>query len=263
MTISGLSLPRPWSKKVRILMTGAAGYIGQFLYQTLNQNYQIRCLDIQSLPSVKDFRQVDICDFDSVFKAMKAVDIVIHLAGNPSPQQSWHDVYTSGIKGTFNIFEAARQRGIHKIIYASTNHVSDGWETEKTSCITPEMPVRPHSIYGVGKVCGEALARYFCEQHAMSISCLRIGSFQANPQPKNIEDRVLKTWCSPRDLSQMVKLILQKEDLGFQIFYAISGNSNRFWDISNAEELLGYQPKDNGAKLIEASASPIVTHSIP
>ena len=126
----------------RILITGAAGRIGKSLRQYLGKSYKIRCLDIKPIPDAKDVWLVDISDFKALHKAMKSVDVVIHLAGNPSLQQPWNHVYNSSIGGTYNVFEAARQSGISKIIYASSNHVSGWLEIEKEPCITPDMPVR-------------------------------------------------------------------------------------------------------------------------
>ncbi|MFM5944084.1 MAG: hypothetical protein ACKO9G_12055, partial [Dolichospermum sp.] len=57
-------------------------------------------------------------------------------------------------------------------------------------------------------------------------------------------------WCSPRDLAQIVRRSLEHENLGFQIFYTVSGNTRRYWDISNAQKLLGYEPEDNAENLL-------------
>ena len=195
------------SQMQRILITGAAGQIGKSLRQYLEKSYKIRCLDIKPIPDAKDFWLVDISDFKALQKAMKSVDVVIHLAGNPSLHQPWDDVYNSSIGGTYNVFEAARQSGIPKVIYASSNHVSGWLEVEKEPIITPDMPVRPDSLYAVGKVFGEALGRFFADKYQMSIVCLRIGSFKNNAQAQNSHSRIAQTWCSPRDLAQLVELM--------------------------------------------------------
>ncbi|MHC5777868.1 hypothetical protein [Nostoc sp.] len=49
----------------------------------------------------------------------------------------------------------------------------------------------------------------------------------------------------------------EHENLGFQIFYAISGNTRRYWDISNAQTLLGYEPQDNAENLLTNATFPI------
>lgn len=224
-----------------VLVTGAAGHIGRSLRQLLAPHYRFRCLDLKPISDTNEAIAADVTDFDAVFGAMAGVDAVIHLAGNPDPAQPWEDVYNSAIAGTYTVFEAARRAGIHKIIYASSNHVSGWWEAAGEEYITPEMPVRPDSLYGVGKVFGEALGRFFTDQYGMSVICLRIGSFLDRPEG----DRTLKTWCSPRDLAQLVQKCLDRDHLGFQIFYAVSDNTRRIWAIENARTSVDYRPRDN------------------
>ncbi|MBE9201577.1 MULTISPECIES: NAD(P)-dependent oxidoreductase [unclassified Nodularia (in: cyanobacteria)] len=236
---------RESTTKKLILLTGAAGNIGTSLQHELNGDYQFRCIDRRHVPQAKDFRRVDITNFKAVLKVMGGVDAVIHLAANPNVDQPWQDVYSSGIGGTYNIFEAARQSGIKKIIYASTNYVSGWREVEQESHITPEQLVRPDSLYAVGKAFGEALGQYFSDRYGMSVICLRIGWFHTEPKIYAPNDRILSNWCSSRDLAQIVRRSLEHDNLGFQIFYAVSGNTRRYWDISNAQKLLGYEPEDN------------------
>ena len=102
------------------------------------------------------------------------------------------------------------------------------------------MPVRPDSFYGVSKACGEVLARYYADALGLSVICLRIGSFQAEPR----NARMLATWLSPRDCAQLIGRSVET-DLRFGIFYGISGNTRRCWDISEARRLLGYEPQDD------------------
>ncbi|WP_017655071.1 NAD-dependent epimerase/dehydratase family protein [Fortiea contorta] len=233
-----------------ILLTGAAGTIGTSLRLLLKEDYHFRCLDCRRVPQAKDVRVADITNFKAVLKAMRGVNAVIHLAANPNIDQSWQDVYISGIKGTYNVFEAARQAGVKQIIYASTNHVSGWREVKQEPHITPEQLVRPDSLYAVGKAFGEALGQFFVDRYGMSIICLRIGGFHSEPKLYVPNDRILATWCSPRDLAQLVRRSLEHENLGFQIFYGISGNTRRYWDISNAQAILGYEPEDNAENLL-------------
>ncbi|MHC5937849.1 NAD-dependent epimerase/dehydratase family protein [Nostoc sp.] len=252
-----LSQSRPTPNQKVVLLTGAAGAIGTSLRHELGKDYHFRCLDRRRVPHAKDVRCVDITNFKAVLKAMRGVDAVIHLAANPNVDQPWQDVYTSGIGGTYNIFETARQAGVKKIIYASTNHVSGWREVMKEPQITPEQLVRPDSLYAVGKAFGETLGQFFVDRYEMSVVCLRIGWFKADPKLYIPNDPLLANWCSPRDLAQLVRRSLEHENLGFQIFYAISGNTRRYWDISNAQTLLGYEPQDNAENLLTSATFPI------
>ncbi|MEC4982479.1 MAG: NAD(P)-dependent oxidoreductase [Oscillatoria sp. PMC 1068.18] len=235
---------------MKILLTGAAGQIGISLYQYLSLQHDCRCLDINPIPDAEDSVTADILDFEAVATAMEGRQTVIHLAANPSPKQSWEDVYTVSIAGTYNVFTAAKEAGVKKIIYASSIHVTKGWEKHKKK-IRSDLPVRPDSLYGVGKSFGEALGRFYADEYNICVICLRIGAFISEPHFSDLNQRVAKAWCSPRDLAQLVSKCLEKDDLGFQIFNAVSNNKNGFLDFSHAKKQVGYQPKDNSRQQIQ------------
>jgi uronate dehydrogenase len=238
-----------------ILLTGAAGTIGTSLRQHLENDYHFRCLDIKPVADGEDVVIADITDFNAVMSAMHGVDAVIHLAADPHVNQPWETVYTSSISGTYNVFEAARLANVSKIIYASSIHVSWG-EIEREQRLAPDKPVRPSSLYGVGKVFGEALARFFTDKYNLSVICLRIGAFIEEPQPENYiyYGHLSRIWCSPRDLAQLVKQSIDSDNLGFQIFYALSNNTGAFCDMSNAEKLICYQPQDDAKRFLRNRA---------
>jgi|GEM_PF-1816461 hypothetical protein len=115
------------------------------------------------------------------------------------------------------------------------------------------MPIPPTSLYGVGKAFGELLPKHYVETYDISIICLRIGSFFDNPPyPRSLQDDILRAWCSPEDLAQLVSRCLETENLGFQVFYGVSNNKRRSWDIDNARKLVGYHPKSNAENIIKA-----------
>jgi uronate dehydrogenase len=109
------------------------------------------------------------------------------------------------------------------------------------------MPARPWTVYACTKLFGEALARHYSERHGMSMIVIRLCYFQPYDseilrQPGDIQSE----WCSPRDLTQLlVKSI--RADVPFAVFFGISNNSGRSWDISNAQKLVGYEPRDDAA----------------
>lgn len=237
-----------------VLLTGAAGSIGTSLRKHLGNQYHFRCLDSKPVRKEEDVVTVDIMDFESLLNSMVGIDAVIHLAANPDQNQPWEEVYANGIGGTYNVFEAARRAGVKKVIYASTTAVLGWREMQEGKRTSPDMPVHPLSLYGVGKAFGELLARHYVENYGMSIICLRIGFFFVDPPyPTRLQDDILRAWCSPPDLAQLVSRSLETEDLGFQVFYGVSGNKRRLWDIDNARKLVGYRPKSNAENLIKSS----------
>lgn len=238
----------------RVLLTGAAGTIGTALRNRLAVQVDFRCLDVQPVEDAVDFVQTDILDFPTLLQAMDGIDSVIHLAGHPGFDQPWETVYRDGIGATYNVFEAARQAGVPQVIYASSTAVLGWREMELGQKVSPEMPVHPINLYGIGKAAGEMLARYYCETYSLSITCLRTGSFYE--QPKYIVDpqaSALKAWISPDDFAQLITRILNHPPDGFKVYYAVSNNTQRHWPIKNAVKDLNYTPTRNAEDFIQPS----------
>ncbi len=226
----------------RILVTGAAGRIGEAIVPYLRRSYALRLMFRHKRIATEGDDEVvvaDIANLAEVEAACRGVTAVVHLAADPTNRAPWESVLSANVVGTYNVFEAARAAGVEKVVFASTNHVS-GWYEREGIYTTPEMPVRPDSLYGASKAFGEALGRYYSDAFGLDVICLRIGSFL--PKPTSV--RALSTWLSYRDCAQLVLRSLEA-DVRFGIFYGISGNRRRYWDISSAEAILGYHPEDD------------------
>ncbi len=224
-----------------LAITGSSGRIGSALRPLLRAHYRLRLLDlnppIQALEEVEEFQQLDVSRLEPLQAAFADVGAVLHLAGQPSTSAPWSSVLKENIEASHSVLEAARRNGIAKVVFASTNHVMGFYHLERAWPIDTRAPIRPDSLYGVSKACGEALARYYADAFQMSIICLRIGWFLTE-QPA---DSVL--WISPRDLAQIVMLSLQTSR-GFAIYNATSDNPQRHWDLQAARDELGYAPED-------------------
>ena len=102
-------------------------------------------------------------------------------------------------------------------------------------------PVRPDSLYGVSKVFGETLGRYFSDYHDISVINIRLGAVLNTDKPKLV--RHYPGYLSQADCVQIIDLCLSAPDsIRFEIFDAISNNKLRWRDTSHATELLGWNP---------------------
>jgi len=111
---------------------------------------------------------------------------------------------------------------------------------------TPDMPVRPDSMYGVSKAFGEALGRYYHEAYGMSVYCIRIANFPNTDQVDRDYEPGMNRWLSARDMADLAACCLAAPHPQFGIFYAVSRGGEKKWDIANARELVGWKPKDSG-----------------
>jgi nucleoside-diphosphate-sugar epimerase len=227
----------------RVLITGAAGRIGSSLAEQLKDRYDLRVhyhRTVPAQPPVADQVIADISVYDQIAPALEGMDAVVHMAGDPSTRASWADVRSRNIDGAYNVYEAARRAGVRKVVFASTNHVMGMYDRDQQWPVYGHQPVRPDSLYGVSKAFGEALGRHYHDQHGLSVICLRIGWFLPRPQ-----DEISRwMWLSPRDCAQVTWRAIESE-LGFGVFYAISANGGRHWDITETIEKLGYRPQDD------------------
>lgn len=252
----------------RVLVTGANGLIGGIVRRHLGRKYALSFLAREAAPGANHVG--DICDLGSIRPAFVGADAVVHLAATSSVDALWDDVFADNIAGTYNVFEAAREHGVRRIVFASSNHVVGMYEAEAAPAIydLPDdrvfdaaTPVRPDSLYGVSKVFGEALGRLYADRYGMDVVCLRIGTVRADDDPtraiaghpfaafpeltaEQAGHRLRATWLSHRDCARLIRAALEAP-VHWAVVYGTSDNPRRLWDLQAGRDLLGYEPLDS------------------
>lgn len=225
----------------RVLITGAAGGIGQVLRRGLHGRYSILRLsdiaDMEPAGSGEEIVKADLADYAAVVDAVRGCDAVVHLGGI-ALEGTWPAISQSNIHGTYNVYEAARQCGVRRVVFASSNHAAGFWR--RSNPIGPDVPTRPDSYYGLSKVFGEGLARLYADKHGLPSVCLRIGQFRVKPT----NERMLSLWLSHRDMVSLARCSLEAEDIHFEVVYGVSANT-RAWYRNPGAESIGYRPEDN------------------
>jgi nucleoside-diphosphate-sugar epimerase len=234
----------------RILITGPGGRVGPHILPLLRESFALRLFDVRPSPLEADDEAIvgDIRDFDALRQACEGVKAMVHLAAISDEDDFHTSLLPMNLAGVYNAFEAARQAGVRKVLFISTGQTVLRYP--KNERVTPDMPVRPWTIYACTKIFGEALARYYSEQHGLSMICIRLCWFQPYDsallrQPGDIQ----RKWCSPRDFAQLLLKCL-RADVPFAIFFGVSNNTGRMLDISNAQQLVGYDPQDDAARYL-------------
>lgn len=246
----------------RLLITGIAGMVGSILVPGLRDSYRLRGLDV-TLYNVDGVESVlaDATDLDAIQPWFESVDCVLHLAGYASVDSPWDEVYRNNVPAASNVLEAARRAGVGRVILASSNHVTGmverekpysqvvagkykGLKPERLDLVSPADPIRPDSHYAVGKAMTEAAGRYYAEAYGLSVIGLRFGTINRENRPT--EPRHYATLLTHRDLMHLVQRCIEAPpELGYSIFYGVSNNRWRYWDIRNAIAHIGYKPQDN------------------
>jgi uronate dehydrogenase len=220
-------------------MTGAKGRVARFLRTQLAGRYQLRLSDLTDLDDVgpeESSIPADLGDPHAVRCAVEGVDGVVHLGGH-SVEGGWDEIRRANIEGAHNLYEAARDAGVKRVVFASSNHAMGFYPRIET--VDHGSYPKPDSRYGLSKVFGEALASLYADKYGVDSLCIRIGNVDTKP----VDFRRLSIWISPRDMGQLVMIGLEHPDIRFEIVYGMSDNQRAWWDNSNAIRL-GYEPQD-------------------
>jgi uronate dehydrogenase len=240
-----------------ILITGAAGHIGTMLRQRLARpGRTLRLLDTAALTAGPGEEAItaSVTDLDAMTAACQGAEAVIHLAGIAS-EAPWRQILEVNIEGTYAAFEAARQAGTGRVIFASSNHAV-GFSPRESFPVPDYAFPAPDSYYGVSKAAGEALAALYHHRYGMDTICIRI--LTCADRPPNV--RALSTWLSPDDAGRLFEACLSAPEPGFRVLYGVSANTRGGWVSLDEARALGYRPRDDAeayaAEVIAASGEP-------
>ena len=267
--------------KRRVVLTGAAGYIAQRMYDALVERYELVSLDVRA--TTYDGRTVPgmvMCDLtdpnrDTYRQYFRGADTVIHCAFVSAPggdASTWRDTSDAkfwaeqkNVAMAYNVYRTALEEGVRRVVVASSNHAADYYErliwADKFDTVTPDLVPLSDNFYGWAKATYELLGFVFATGQVggrkLEVVQWRIGA----PRDDDIDrvtvrdrktlHRALGAWLSARDQAQQVIRMVEAEHIEdehgipFLIAYGISGNTHRFWSIVNAREKLGYEPQDD------------------
>ena len=232
----------------RILMTGAAGGLGQAMRSRLKANCDnLRLSDVQALGAAQAGEEVvlaDLSDMAAVQAMVADCQAIVHFGGI-SVEQPWAPILQANIIGVYNLYEAARTHGVKRVVFASSNHVMGFYRQNEV--VDAKSPPRPDGLYGLSKAFGEDISRMYFDRYGIETACVRIGS--SYPEPR--DRRMLATWLSFDDLHRLITACLTTPVLGHSIIYGTSDNSVSWYDNHLAKHI-GYRPQDSSDAFREA-----------
>ncbi len=239
----------------RVAVTGGSGKLGRAAVRhLLEHDWDVVNLDrVESSDPVSQFVRIDFTDFGETVQALTAiddrydrVDAVVHLAALPAPGLAANAaLFRNNALTTYNVFTAALQAGIRRIVWASSETVL-GLPFDTPPPYIPvdeEYPARPESTYSLNKHLEEQLAEQLCRWHPdLTMTGLRFSNVM-NPEdyaafPAFDADPLLRKWnlwgyIDARDGAQAIRLALEHEGAGFDRF--IIANADTVMSRRSAE----------------------------
>lgn len=230
----------------KVLVTGAAGYVARHIIPTLGRESDLRLLDIREIDPALGGDQVraDITSYEAMLDACAGIDTVVHLAAEPSLHASFEQLLQPNLVGVYNMFEAARQLGCSRVVFASSINTIMAYP--QGFGITPDMPVNPSNVYGAAKCFGEALARHYANLGLSSI-CVRIGQIREMTDSFETEpgEEYDGAWISTRDLAGLFESCVSAENIEFEVVHGQSLHARPRMSIESTCAVLGYTPRDD------------------
>jgi UDP-glucose 4-epimerase len=185
------------ASRVRVLVTGGAGFIGRHLVTALlTSGHDVLILDNfrratrDASPAGATILEGDIRDREVVRSSMANCQRVYHLAAQSSVMGAVIDMeysFTSNVVGTYHILSCAVERGIGRVVFTSSREVYG--EVEQLP-VAEDRPTAPKNAYGASKVASEAYCRVFQATYGLEVNVLRL----ANVYGPGDRDRVIPIW---------------------------------------------------------------------
>jgi uronate dehydrogenase len=237
--------------RLKVFLTGATGRVGRVLVPAFRECYELRALQRRPAPDDPTAALGDLSDRAPLASLMAGCDVVVHLAAISREAPFVEEIVPANIVGCYNVFQAALEAGVRRIVYASSCHVVQF--KARRGAIDVGEPYQPETTYGVSKAFGEVLGRYYHDHHGLEFVAIRIGwLLHYDDERLRTSELGRRIWLSPRDAVALFRLAIEKQEVGFAVVSGTSITSQEILSLRSARESLGYEPQDDVVALYGA-----------
>ncbi len=224
----------------RVLITGATGNLGRKATSALRAREEIEIVDIGD---------ADLSVYDTVWaRAFEGVDVVLHLAADPSPLATWRSALSLNVDLSLNVLRAATAGGVKRFVFASSNWVLAGYRFSD-ELLTSDTTPRPVNVYGISKLVIERAGAAAAGGGEMAFLALRIGWCQPGenrPGPHMGFGRWgQEMWLSNDDWAHAAEQACTAPFDGTAVVNVVSRNAGSRWELTESERLIGYRPQSS------------------
>jgi len=231
---------------MRVLVTGGGGNLGRVLAPALEETgHEPVLMDYRHLETPHEAVRGDLRDRSDVLQALREADVVVHAAalhGVHLEKYTADDFWDLNVVGTRNIYEAARECGIEKVLLCSTMGVyGDGVrKAGNPPVVTEDLPLEPSDVYGLSKSLCEEMAAFYERRHGVRTIAYRLGMFV----PESFVGygfRLLKGGVDDRDVAQAFVLGLESQTITldtFNVMAEVPFSTEEFGRFSQEPETL-------------------------
>lgn len=230
---------------MKVLITGAAGYVGRRVAAGLDGEHELRLADVHPLPGDPRFERADVTSLEDMLRVTAGMDAVVHLAVASGLEGEEEDDafnvqrFEVNVRGTYNVLEAARRSGVRRVVHTSSVMVT--WGYPPGELIPSDAPPRTAGTYSLTKAMAEAACEHFARTAGLSIVCLRIAKPIDPDDPSWRSARLRPQWLPFPDLIQAYRRALVLPEAGFEVVTVVGEGGRARWDLEKAERVLGYR----------------------
>jgi nucleoside-diphosphate-sugar epimerase len=180
----------------------------------------------------------DLADPAEAVRAIAGADVLVHLAGDPRPDQTGTQALANVAQLAVTVAEAAARAGIPRVIHASSVHACGGYLAESgVRPISTDLPARPCCEYGAAKVFAENAFALLHRRTGASVIALRLGLVGFPP----FSPELARQWLGDEDYGRSIRAALTAP-AGDEVVLALSRGAEGEWELAGMRTVLDMDP---------------------